>query len=135
LPAQTSTFIGREAELRAVRALLDAAEVRLVTLVGPGGSGKTRLAIRCAADVEVPDRRAAAAKYEQAVSIAGRRGARAGQLQALTRLARLRRGTSAEADALGVLRVLYDGLTEGRDLRRRGGGRDHHACRPHRSRA
>jgi len=47
LPAETSTFIGRRRELAEVRARISAA--RLVTLAGPGGVGKTRLAIRCAA--------------------------------------------------------------------------------------
>jgi len=50
LPTQTSAFVGREAELRAIRERLDDGDVRLVTLTGPGGTGKTRLAIRAAAD-------------------------------------------------------------------------------------
>jgi predicted ATPase/DNA-binding CsgD family transcriptional regulator len=47
LPAQTTTFIGRTKELTELSALL--AECRLVTLVGPGGIGKTRLALEMAA--------------------------------------------------------------------------------------
>jgi predicted ATPase len=47
LPAETSSFIGRRRELADVRAKVSVA--RLVTLTGPGGVGKTRLAIRCAA--------------------------------------------------------------------------------------
>jgi predicted ATPase len=50
LPAETSSFLGREAELRDLRALIGAADVRLVTLTGPGGTGKTRLAIKVVAD-------------------------------------------------------------------------------------
>ena len=50
LPAETSTFLGREAELRDLRELLADDEVRLITLTGPGGTGKTRLAIRAAAE-------------------------------------------------------------------------------------
>lgn len=42
-PAHLTTFIGRVAELRSVTAELD--RQRLVSLVGPGGAGKTRLAI------------------------------------------------------------------------------------------
>jgi predicted ATPase/DNA-binding SARP family transcriptional activator len=42
LPAQLTSFIGREAELELVASLLT--QSRLVTLVGPGGAGKTRLA-------------------------------------------------------------------------------------------
>ncbi|HZH98023.1 MAG TPA: adenylate/guanylate cyclase domain-containing protein, partial [Fimbriimonadaceae bacterium] len=49
LPAQITTFIGRESERREVRALLS--EHRLVTLTGTGGAGKTRLALQVAADV------------------------------------------------------------------------------------
>jgi predicted ATPase/DNA-binding CsgD family transcriptional regulator len=46
LPAQVSSFIGREAELAAVRALV--AGSRLVTLTGAGGAGKTRLGLQAA---------------------------------------------------------------------------------------
>ncbi|GAB3869519.1 BTAD domain-containing putative transcriptional regulator [Kibdelosporangium lantanae] len=48
LPAQLTSFVGRDRELREVRTLLT--EGRLVTLVGPGGAGKTRLATEAAAD-------------------------------------------------------------------------------------
>ena len=48
LPVQLSSFIGREEELSAVAELLEAH--RLVTLIGPGGIGKTRLALHAAAD-------------------------------------------------------------------------------------
>jgi predicted ATPase/DNA-binding CsgD family transcriptional regulator len=44
LPAQVSSFIGREAELAEVRGLM--AGSRLVTLTGAGGAGKTRLALQ-----------------------------------------------------------------------------------------
>jgi predicted ATPase/class 3 adenylate cyclase len=46
LPAETSTFIGRTAVLDRAHRLL--AETRLLTLTGPGGTGKTRLALRLA---------------------------------------------------------------------------------------
>src|SRR5829696_4569033 len=49
LPAEMTSFIGRRQQLQAVKAALGGA--RLVTLVGPGGVGKTRLAIRSAADL------------------------------------------------------------------------------------
>src|SRR5439155_25477948 len=42
-------FLGRERELAAVTALLEEEEVRLLTLTGPGGTGKTRLAAQAAA--------------------------------------------------------------------------------------
>jgi predicted ATPase/class 3 adenylate cyclase len=47
LPAQASSFIGRDAELGEVQALI--ASSRLVTLTGPGGAGKTRLGLQLAA--------------------------------------------------------------------------------------
>jgi predicted ATPase len=53
LPHPASSFVGRDAEVAEVAALLhDGA--RLLTLTGPGGSGKTRLAIEAAATL-VPD--------------------------------------------------------------------------------
>ena len=48
LPPERSSFVGREDELRQVTALLQGA--RLLTLTGPGGIGKTRLALKIAAD-------------------------------------------------------------------------------------
>jgi predicted ATPase/class 3 adenylate cyclase len=50
LPTQASTFIGRDAEMREIRASIERESVRLLTLTGPGGTGKTRLALRVAAD-------------------------------------------------------------------------------------
>ena len=53
LPAPATSFVGRERDLAQVRALL--AEARLVTLVGPGGVGKTRLAAELAVGWQAPD--------------------------------------------------------------------------------
>ena len=50
LPTQPSTLIGREAEAEEIRKRLENQAVRLVTLTGPGGTGKTRLALRAAAE-------------------------------------------------------------------------------------
>jgi predicted ATPase/class 3 adenylate cyclase len=48
LPVQPTPFVGRERELAEVLALLDSH--RVVTLTGPGGAGKTRLALQAAAE-------------------------------------------------------------------------------------
>jgi predicted ATPase/class 3 adenylate cyclase len=55
LPTQTTTFVGRQRELAKATDLLG--KTRLLTLTGPGGSGKTRLAMHLAADLldQYPD--------------------------------------------------------------------------------
>jgi predicted ATPase/DNA-binding SARP family transcriptional activator len=53
LPAQLTSFVGRDDELSRVAKLLG--ESRLITLTGPGGAGKTRLAIEAGASLDVPD--------------------------------------------------------------------------------
>src|SRR6202044_2567906 len=57
LPEEAPSFIGRAAEVAMLKDLLQRPQVRLVTLTGPGGSGKTRLALRAAASLlaEFPD--------------------------------------------------------------------------------
>jgi len=49
LPIPATPFLGRERELADVGALLSRRDVRLLTLTGPGGTGKTRLALHAAA--------------------------------------------------------------------------------------
>jgi predicted ATPase/class 3 adenylate cyclase len=51
LPAPATPFVGRERELEEVVSLLGRDGVRLLTLTGPGGSGKTRLALQAAAEI------------------------------------------------------------------------------------
>jgi predicted ATPase/class 3 adenylate cyclase len=48
LPIPSTPFLGREQELREVLGLLSREDVRLLTLIGPGGTGKTRLALQTA---------------------------------------------------------------------------------------
>ena len=50
VPADVTSFVGRRRELAEIKRLL--ATTRLLTLTGPGGVGKTRLALRTAADVQ-----------------------------------------------------------------------------------
>jgi len=51
LPPFLTPIIGREQEVGAIRAFLQQSEVRLLTLTGPGGVGKTRLALQVATEV------------------------------------------------------------------------------------
>jgi predicted ATPase/DNA-binding XRE family transcriptional regulator len=62
LPAATTSFIGRDDDIAAVRRYLDTPDTRLLTLVGPPGIGKTRLSLEAA--------RAAAAHYAGGVYFA-----------------------------------------------------------------
>ncbi len=54
LPAQRNTLVGRESMLRELRDLIESGEHRLVTLIGPGGIGKTRLSLQLAHDEGEP---------------------------------------------------------------------------------
>ena len=51
LPAPRTGFVGREKEVAAVADLLQRPDVQLVTLTGPGGIGKTRLALQVAGEL------------------------------------------------------------------------------------
>ncbi|HKP51025.1 MAG TPA: tetratricopeptide repeat protein [Chloroflexia bacterium] len=57
LPGQPTPFIGRVRELDTVSALLRREDVRLVTLTGPGGTGKTRMSLQLASELlcDFPD--------------------------------------------------------------------------------
>lgn len=51
LPTQPTNLIGREKELAEILERLDSRDVRLLTLTGPGGTGKTRLALQASAEL------------------------------------------------------------------------------------
>jgi predicted ATPase len=51
LPPARTSLVGREAERASLRELLQQTDARLVTLTGPGGTGKTRLALRVVEDL------------------------------------------------------------------------------------
>jgi predicted ATPase/DNA-binding SARP family transcriptional activator len=86
LPVQLARFFGREEEIARLEELLCSSVIRLVTLTGPGGSGKTRLGI------------AVAGRLEQAFGGAV-------VFVALADLTDIRQIPGAIADALGLARV------------------------------
>jgi predicted ATPase/DNA-binding XRE family transcriptional regulator len=54
LPPLLTSFVGRTQETNALRALLGRSDVRLITLTGPGGIGKTRLALHVVVQLDTP---------------------------------------------------------------------------------
>jgi predicted ATPase/serine/threonine protein kinase len=69
MPVQRTVFIGREREVANLRQLLNREDVRLVTLTGPGGIGKTRLALQVVA--EMSDRFAGAVCFVSLSPVGG----------------------------------------------------------------
>jgi predicted ATPase/serine/threonine protein kinase len=69
MPVQRTAFIGREREVTNLRELLNRQDVRLVTLTGPGGIGKTRLALQVVGDLS--DERASGVYFVSLSTVAG----------------------------------------------------------------
>ncbi|GAA2264624.1 LuxR C-terminal-related transcriptional regulator [Streptomyces atrovirens] len=93
LPSAVTSFVGRSVELGHVRRLLN--DARLVTLTGPGGVGKSRIALRVASDL--------AAEYPEGVCLAELSGLHQGDLlpQSLADLLGIRDlGTGDPLDAV-----------------------------------
>ncbi|MFD5393208.1 ATP-binding protein [Streptomyces sp. NPDC127097] len=93
LPADLTRFIGRRRELAQARTLLSRG--RLLTLTGPGGIGKTRLALRVAADVQ--------RSFPRGVWLVELAALEDGDRLAQTVAARLRLGNEAIGDPLAGL--------------------------------
>jgi predicted ATPase/DNA-binding CsgD family transcriptional regulator len=93
LPVETNEFVGRAAELRQIDELLRGA--RLVTLVGPGGVGKTRVTLRAAA--------AAAPRYPDGACLVELSALRDPQLLSHTIARQLKLAEQAQAGQLDAL--------------------------------
>ncbi|RXS66634.1 ATP-binding protein [Streptomyces sioyaensis] len=93
LPAEVTRFIGRRREMSQARALMSRG--RLVTLTGPGGIGKTRLALRVAAEVR--------RSFPGGVWLVELAALEDGEQLAQTVAARLRLGNEAIRDPLATL--------------------------------
>ena len=104
IPAPYTAIVGRDRERAEVRALLAREGVRLVTLVGPGGIGKSRLAISIAMDAAAAGRDVAFALLEAVSTTSG----------ALVAIARALGVRNAEGG--GTLQEKVIGALAGRDV-------------------
>lgn len=100
VPRPLSPFVGREAEIATVLARLLMPEVRLLTLTGPGGIGKTRLAVEAANRPALQDRFPHGIVFVQLVAIPDPGGVPPAILRALD--AR-ESGRSAELDVIDLV--------------------------------
>jgi hypothetical protein len=89
------------------RDLLEGAASRTIPRIAIDDSSKTAGAAQMSTQGEE--------HYEHAATLAASQGARMVELQALTRLAELRRSTGAEAASVRRLQGVYDAFTEGFD--------------------
>ena len=125
LPLQLTRFFGREREIALLRGLVLGGEARLVTLTGPGGTGKTRLAIEAAGQLleafqgavwfvplaDVSDARLIAGALLEAMGVEHAPGAQplevaAAALSARASLLVLDNFEQVAADGSGVVRTL-----------------------------
>jgi predicted ATPase len=104
IPVQRTTFLGRERELANLQQLLNREDVRLITLTGPGGIGKTRLAVQAVTDM--PDRFGGAAYFVSLSSVSGQEE----MTEAIAQAIGLREVPGESA--LESLREFVRGLTE-----------------------
>ncbi|WP_431916569.1 BTAD domain-containing putative transcriptional regulator [Nonomuraea jabiensis] len=124
LPARLTSFVGRDADVAAVSALLGSA--RLVTLLGPGGAGKTRLAVEVARSIGEPPQGGNARSIGEPPQARRAGGNREPAEVVLVELASVRAGAARMSAAgvgvdlaqvvLGVLGVRESGLLAGRAL-------------------
>ncbi|MEW1836518.1 BTAD domain-containing putative transcriptional regulator [Nonomuraea angiospora] len=115
LPARLTSFVGRDADVAAVSALLGSA--RLVTLLGPGGAGKTRLALEVARSIGVPPQGGNREPAEVVlVELASVRAVASGTSTAGPGAAGVGGGVELAQVVLGVLGVRESGLLGGRAL-------------------
>jgi predicted ATPase/DNA-binding SARP family transcriptional activator len=101
LPRPVTRLVGRESELTALTALMVDPDVGLITLVGPGGVGKTRLLVELA-------RRQEQAYRDGAVYVGLERLTDPGQVQAEIAAAIARRNGSDEPSADSLFKYLRD---------------------------
>lgn len=114
LPAQTTPCVGREREARLLTTTLAARDRRLISIVGPTGSGKTRLALEAAAPFVRADEPGARQAFRDGVYLIHATGTPAPLLPAeISRVA----GVAAEHDAAALaqpgphsLLLILDGL-------------------------
>jgi predicted ATPase/DNA-binding XRE family transcriptional regulator len=109
LPAQLTSFVGRTAELARIHDLLHSPEVRLLTLTGPPGAGKTRLSLEVASSLLAHAQAAAHAEAEAEAEAAFKDGIFFVELAAISEAYLV---ASAIATTLGVKESAGDSFVD-----------------------